>query len=253
MVLCERTMYCNSMIFRKIKISIFYRFNSLIKAVGVLYEHTPSTIMYHVNDSNIQSVEDLRGKKVGVILQSATYPLFRGMLKVNHLSENDVEEVIAIRGGLTQFIGGSVDALIHYSNHGPVSARHQGLNVGEFPMKDYGMDLYGLVLAGNKNMIEKHPVKAHKFVSAVSKALIDSREKQSEVQQAYLREFPEGDVELFSKQLKETQKLLTSGDKPLRMTRKGWIQTLETMHNVGQIDQPWSTTEIDKLLDMSFQ
>jgi len=121
-----------------------------------------------LKDSGIETLDDLRGKKIGIpALQGASYIAYEGLMNFAGLSTADVDlEVI----GFTQaemLSTGKVDAVVIYAANTPVQLRAQGIETNTFIVSDY-MHLIGNGIIVNDALMEKDP----DFIESIVRATI---------------------------------------------------------------------------------
>jgi len=124
-----------------------------------------------LKDSGIETLDDLRGKKIGIpALQGASYIAYEGLMNFAGLSTTDVDlEVI----GFTQaemLSTGKVDAVVIYAANTPVQLRAQGIETNTFIVSDY-MHLIGNGIIVNDALMEEDPDFIKSIVRATLKGI----------------------------------------------------------------------------------
>ncbi|MBK9923653.1 MAG: ABC transporter substrate-binding protein [Anaerolineales bacterium] len=79
-----------------------------IKVIGVIYQDDPTSFTV-LDGKGITKLEDLIGKKIGVALNSSTYPEYLALLKRNGIDQSQVTEV-PVNFGIEPLLTGQIDA-----------------------------------------------------------------------------------------------------------------------------------------------
>jgi ABC-type nitrate/sulfonate/bicarbonate transport system substrate-binding protein len=82
-----------------------------LKIIGATFQKNPFTILSLKDGANIQTPEDLKGKKIGV--QSSNENVFNALLNANGISRDEVE-VVPVQFDPTPLIEGEVDGFMAY-------------------------------------------------------------------------------------------------------------------------------------------
>jgi len=140
-----------------------------------------------LKDSGIETLDDLRGKKIGIpALQGASYIAYEALMDFAGLSTVDVDlEVI----GFTQaemLSTGKVDAVVIYAANTPVQLRDQGIETNTFIVSDY-MHLIGNGLIVNDALMAEDP----DFIKSIVRATLKGIE--------FSTDFPEETYEICKK------------------------------------------------------
>lgn len=112
--------------------------------IGIAYNGEQTEAVLVPDDSEITSVSDLKGKKVGLVVGSIAQNYMNELLKANHLSIDDIELINLSTGEQQQALAtGQVDAVatweptitkIEASGAGKVLADGTGVFLGENPI-----------------------------------------------------------------------------------------------------------------------
>jgi NitT/TauT family transport system substrate-binding protein len=130
-----------------------------IKVVAVVYQWDPWGFMW-LPEAKISSIKDFKGKRIADTKASVTYPEMLAALKKNGLDpEKDVILVNVQPGGATQAVAqGTADIgniLIFRDNF--ALERITKKVPGVLPMKDLGVNIYGMVLIANEGFLKEKP------------------------------------------------------------------------------------------------
>lgn len=202
-----------------------------IKALTTIYHETATTI-FSLKEKNIKVPTDLRGKRIGVLTQSAAYPQVLSFLSDHNINKNDFTEVFS-KGAISELLLDHVDAMMHYTNYAPIEMITKGKReINEILLKDYGINIYGTTLVANENFMRKNPELTRKFVFGILKSL----ELAKNNHQAVIESLLKADVNLDSLEmesaLKKTEEMIYT---PMTdslglgyMLKKDWEETLKT-------------------------
>ena len=139
--------------------------------VGTLVS-TPLNSIVVLQSSGIQSIADLKGKKVGYSVSGFETSLLKAMLAKYDLSEKDVEMVNVNWSLSPSLISGQVDAVIgafrNFELNQMALEKQPGL---AFYPEEHGVPAYdGLILVANKNQLSAQ--KLNVFLTALEQATI---------------------------------------------------------------------------------
>jgi len=127
-----------------------------IKIIGATYQKNPFTILSLKSVGNIATVDDIKGKTIGV--QASNLNLWEAFLKVNDIDESEVT-MLPVEYDPTPLFNGEVDGWFAYLTNESIDAELGGLEPVNLPLADNGL-----------------PFVAETF-TASDEALADDREK----------------------------------------------------------------------------
>lgn len=137
------------------------------------YQQYPVSILA-LADANIQSPQDLIGKRVGIPgAYGANYIALRALLSAQNIPEN---QVILESIGYNQaeaLVTDTVDAASVYINNTPVQLQSQGYQIIQFPVADY-LNLASNGLVTSQQMIDQNPQAVAAMVTALTQALTET-------------------------------------------------------------------------------
>lgn len=199
--------------------------------------HRFPVVVVSLEEKGIKSLQDLRGKKVGIpALFGASYVGWRALLKAEGFKEEDfnLQEI-----GYTQvesLTKGLVDAAICYAMNEPVRLRLAGYKVNVITVADR-VNLISNGIMTNEKTIKEKPELVRGMVRAFLRGLrytIENPDEAFEISKKYVPEMKEDQKEV----LKEAIKFWTSLH--LGRTEKAdWEATLKALKDMGLI-----TTEV---------
>lgn len=134
------------------------------------------------DDSNIESLEDLKGKTVSVPVGSNAQPLLYIYLEAAGLTEDDVEIVnLGVVDAETSIIAGDIDAAVVYEPHfTSVATKENGVHV---VTDAEGYKDYVSISIGRVDYDKEHPEELAKLLRAWDKAAKWAKENPEEAAQ----------------------------------------------------------------------
>lgn len=208
-----------------------------IKALLTLYHETP-VVIYSLKKNNITTINDLKGKNIGMLSKSAAGAQAISFLREHGLNENIDYKSVFSKGSVQEILNGNVDAMVQYVNYGPpeIEAKH-GEKVNVIKLKDYGINIYGSSIAVNENFYKSNPEIVEKFVFGLLKSLEISRGKHAEVLESLLKHDINLDRAEMDMALHITEKMIYDDKVDSLgvgyMTYDGWMETLKYLNGVS--------------------
>jgi NitT/TauT family transport system substrate-binding protein len=182
-----------------------------------------------LESSGIRTVQDLRGKKIGLPgLFGANYIGLRALLSSQGMDEQDVTLDSIGFNQVEALIAGREDAVVIYANNEPNKLIQQGYSVNVIRVADY-VHLASNGLLTNETTIANNPELVQRFIDATLKGLADTL-ADPEAAYEICKKFVEG-----LDQNEELQKIVLEASMEFwRTERPGWIDPLawENMQNV---------------------
>ncbi|MBO3662851.1 ABC transporter substrate-binding protein [Microbacterium stercoris] len=109
-----------------------------IKMIGATFQKNPFTILSLKDGADIATVDDLKGKKIGV--QDSNRAAFDAFLAANDLSSDDVQ-VVAVQYDPSPLVNGEVDGFYAYLTNEALTVELGGNPVTNLPLADNGFPL----------------------------------------------------------------------------------------------------------------
>ncbi|MBN2085174.1 MAG: ABC transporter substrate-binding protein [Anaerolineales bacterium] len=127
-----------------------------------------------LEDSGIRTVEDLRGRKVGIpILAGASYVGFRALLNTAGVDEADVALEVIGYNQVEALVSGQVEAAVVYANNEPVQLAARGYEVNVIRVVDF-VDLASNGLLTNEKTIAGQPELVRGMIRAILRGIDDA-------------------------------------------------------------------------------
>ena len=137
-----------------------------VVALGALYQSSPSVLIS--THPSLQTIQDIRGKKIMVTADAVRAASIISMLLSNGITENDFF-LQQHSFNYNDLIEGKTDAMASYLSNEPFHLENRNIPYKVFNPKDYGYDFYGDILFTSDNEIVEHPERVRKFYAASKK------------------------------------------------------------------------------------
>ncbi len=176
-----------------------------LRAFGVLVDQPLNTLMT-LREKGIQTLADLKGKRVGYSVSGFEEVLLSAMLKKAGLSLKDVR-LVNVHFNLTPaLLSGQVDAVVGaYRNYESVVVEKQGKTPVLFPVEQYGVPLYDeLVFVAGVSTLKNRKDVLKRFVRAVQRAIDWSRAHPDSAYAIYARANPDADPNIDPEAFRRT-------------------------------------------------
>lgn len=149
-------------------------------------------------EQNIQSPQELKGKKIGIPgLYGASYIGFRGLLNASGLTEADVTLDSIGFNQVEALVSGQEQAAVIYVPNEPVQLQARGYDVDVIKVADY-IQLAANGLVTNETVIAQNPDLVQKMVRALLKGISDSLadpDEAFEISKKYVEALAQSDSE----------------------------------------------------------
>lgn len=212
-------------------------------------------------DSTIQSIADLKGKRIGVVsLASASYADLRAVLKISGLNENDVT-IVPIGAGAraaAALNAGDVDAVDSYSDSFTV-LRQNGISFRLLQRPEQMNKLFSVTMVTSENVLKKKPQELIAFARAAYKGIIYTKLYPESALSLTFTEFPQlsGADNPESTEAKNTAEVMMialgdsiPNDKPDPATWGEWLN-IPTQRWQAVLDFAFDTGSTEKLLTVN--
>jgi NitT/TauT family transport system substrate-binding protein len=170
------------------------------------WQDYPVAVAYPA-DSDISSVEDLVGKKIGIPgLYGASYIGFRALLSATKVSEADVILDSIGYSQVEAMLAGQEDAVVVYANNEPVQLEAQNFPVELIKVADY-VHLSSNGLISSERLIADDPDLVRSMVAATLKGIEDSIEDPEaafEISKGFVEGLDQADQDVMLQVLRES-------------------------------------------------
>ncbi|TFD65216.1 ABC transporter substrate-binding protein [Cryobacterium ruanii] len=107
-----------------------------LKIIGATYQKNPFTILSLADKGNIASLDDLKGKTIGV--QASNLSLWEAFLEINDIDEDSLT-TLPVQYDPTPLFNGEVDGWFSYLTNESIDAELLGLDPVNLPLADFGL------------------------------------------------------------------------------------------------------------------
>jgi len=135
-----------------------------IVAMAAIYQSSP-LILLSLKSSNINSIEDLKNKKIMFTGSNNDASIIYTMLASNGItSQNSTFQKLSTN--FNELIEGKTDSILAYISNEPYILEEKGLTYKYFSPQNYGFDYYSDILFTSKKILTKNPITTQKFLEA---------------------------------------------------------------------------------------
>lgn len=135
-----------------------------IKIVGTTFQKNPFTILSLKDGANIETIDDLKGKKIGV-QDGGNGLLFAALLAANGLTEDDVE-IVPVQYDPQPLVNGEVDGFLAYVTNESIIVEAQGEEVTNLLFADNGLPFVAESIIATDETIAERPEAVKAFLEA---------------------------------------------------------------------------------------
>ena len=135
-----------------------------IVVLSAIYQESPLVLLVK-KDSNINSVKDLKNKKIMITADAKYSASILAMLSANELTVNDF--TVQIHSfNINDLIKGNTDAMASYISNEPIILKEKDIEYRVFNPKDFGFDFYSDILFSSSEYIKNNPKVTKEFYEA---------------------------------------------------------------------------------------
>lgn len=143
--------------------------------VGVMNVYANSAYgLYWKKSSGIETVKDLKGKKIGAPAFDATRQMWPAVAKRMGLAVDDVKWVnVKPTGKVAALKSGAIDATTHFYNVHYIYERIFGDDMGYAGLRNEGFNTYSLSVFANGDYLKSNPQHVKAFVKVSQRAFVE--------------------------------------------------------------------------------
>ncbi|MGM0623481.1 MAG: ABC transporter substrate-binding protein [Campylobacterota bacterium] len=135
--------------------------------LAAIYQKSPFVLMAKKRE-DLQTIDDLRGKKIMVTPNQVTMATLNAMFKINNIYHNDYISV-AHTFDTDDLIEQNVDAMSTYVSNEPFHLKEKGVEYLIFDPADYGFAFYSDILFTSQEFAKNNPKLIKRFYEATLK------------------------------------------------------------------------------------
>ena len=141
------------------------KFNNLdVKLLASIFQSSPLVLIAR-KDSDIQSVQDFRGKKMMITTGGSETVALHGMYQKFKVNDADIFK-IPHSADLNDLIDGTVDLMESYISNEPYRLQKLGIEYTVFDPKDYGFNFYNDILFTSDDEAKNNKDRTTRFKNA---------------------------------------------------------------------------------------
>jgi NitT/TauT family transport system substrate-binding protein len=197
-----------------------------------------------LESSGIRTVQDLKGRKVGIpILAGASYVGFRALLNSAGMTEQDLTLDVIGYNQVEALIAGTVDAAVVYANNEPVQLQARGYPVNVIRVADF-VNLASNGLLTNEATLKSDPALVRAMVRAVLRGVEDAvanPDAAYETCRKYVDGLGENDT--VQRQVLAQTLAFWKTDKPGWSDPAAWQNMDATLRSMGLLTKPLDVTQ----------
>jgi NitT/TauT family transport system substrate-binding protein len=187
-----------------------------------------------LEESGIRTVEDLKGKKVGIpILAGASYIGFRALLNTAGIDPEEVNLDVIGYNQVEALVGGQVDAVVVYANNEPVQLAARGYKVNVIRVVDF-VNLASNGLLTNERTLAENPELVRGMIRAILHGVEDAIADPDEtyrICRGYIEGLAEDDP--IQKQVLAETRAFWKSDRPGWSDLAAWQNMEATLRSMG--------------------
>lgn len=182
-----------------------------LKVLATVYQSNPNEVMA-LKKTGIKSINDLKGKKVGVPAGSSQTTMLPLFLKANNLKESDMTLLNMPPASMVpSLLQGQVDAILGSMDAYEIQAEAQGAQLDTYRFADYGVPTVSTSIFANESYIKDNAETVKKFVAASLKGWGFAIDNPAAAVKDLKAVFPEMDAKLAAAELAAITPLFCSG------------------------------------------
>jgi signal transduction histidine kinase len=135
-----------------------------IVAMGAIFQESPMILLVR-DDSGINSISDLKNKKIMLTKDAKESASVVAMLSSNGITDRDYIH-LSHSFNIDDLINGKTDATASYISNEPIQMLDKGVEYRIFDPKDYGFHFYSDILFTSSEFIKNNPKLAKDFYEA---------------------------------------------------------------------------------------
>lgn len=206
-----------------------------MKVVSSVYQSNPNEVEA-LKKTGIKSVQELKGKKIGVPAGSSQVTMLPLFLEANDLKESDVNLLnMPTASMVPSLLQGQVDAILGSVDDYRIQLKAQGAKLDTYMFADHGVPTVSTSIFASNDYIKNNPDVLRKFIAASLKGWVFALKNPDKAVQDLKAAFPDVDTKLATAQLAAIPPLFCSGGTKYigKATDAHWKQTQDLLSKVG--------------------
>ena len=173
-------------------------------AIGALIDRGLGGLL-SLREHGVESINDLRGKRIGYSLAPLEPILWRTMLDCAGIEEGEVRLINVGFNTMQALLTGSVDAIGAFRNFEAIQAELEGGDPVYFPQEDHCIPAtYELILVAHPNLIAERGADLRAFLGALARGIERTMTDPEAAFDTFLAAYPDLDDELNRRSFEAT-------------------------------------------------
>lgn len=205
-----------------------------MKIVATVYQSNPNEVEA-LKKANIKSIQDLKGKKIGVPAGSSQVTMLPLFWEANHIKESEVSLLNMPPASMVPaLLQGSVDAILGSVDDYGIQIKAQGADYDHYMFADHGVPTVSTSIFARDSYIKDHPDVLRKFIAASLKGWVFALDHPDKAVADLKKTFPDVDTKLAAAQLAAIPPLFCSGGTKYigKATDEHWALTQKLLSQV---------------------
>ena len=135
-----------------------------VVALGAILQQSPLMLLVRA-DSNINTIQELKNKKVMITSDAKSTASIVAMLNANNLTLKDIK-VLNHSFNIDDLISGKTDAMASYISNEPIQLASKNIQYKIFHPHDFGFNFYSDILYTSSTFIKENPTLTKEFYDA---------------------------------------------------------------------------------------
>ena len=225
-----------------------------VTALAAVNQETPLSVCSLSENLELESMDSLAGRNVGVHPAGSTYLFWKALLAANGMTKDDVNELTVTPPYESFLLTGKVDAVICYVDAEVPELEAKAGGEGSLSIllgSEYGYDVYGSGMFTSDAMIEENPELVQRFTNAYIKAfeyVLENPEEAADILAASSKELADK-APVFLEQIEADieytfESDATDAEGLGAMSEEMWQATIDVLVEQAVIEQAPDLTEV---------
>jgi NitT/TauT family transport system substrate-binding protein len=205
-----------------------------MRNISTIYQSSPNQVTARA-DTDIQSIGDLKGHRVGVPSGSSQTPMLPLLFEANGLKESDMTLVNMPNTSMVPaLLQGEVDAILGSVDAYGIQLAQQGAETRNWLFSDYGVPTVSTGIFASDQYLSENPDVVKKFVAASLKGWQQAMADPEAAIDAVKDQFPETNRDLATAELASIEPLYCAAGAKFvgKAEPESWARTQELLSQV---------------------
>lgn len=216
-----------------------------MKVVATVYQSNPNEVLA-LSESGIETLEDLKGKTIGVPAGSSQTTMLPLFLEANNMAETDFELInMPPTSMVPALLTKQVDAILGSMDSYRIQLEAQGAELTGWEFASNGVPTVSTSIFASESFIEENPEVLRSFIAASLKGWAFALDNPERAVEAVKEVFPDVNPELVTAELAAITPLFCSGDAQFlgKAEPEHWVRTQDLLSQVGLLPEGEDPTQ----------